>query len=327
MKFIRFGDIKAFEQKCYKRCPRVDEFVHAPPRRRGFFAFPYAFFDPSYIIQHPVSEPHSPLKYLRDKNGRILTHRDLWEAPSEKEILKSLGLPKQPIMLDWRPSWVCIMRDPKNPPIRTSKGRLNQKFGYLKDVHGKRVDARCFFRFDWDRWHLHDFDGEGSFCHCKLSEIDDNALCLMGVYECYDDLGTHSERETQKMTADYLLKHGVSVESLFPWPLYEKGEDAFIAVYKKPRIFDYDGCIWHHLRKFVPRGSVLAAYGTTWVYTAMRDFASALKHVKPKVYAKNRASRGNVRANRFGGPKCDSGFSPEDIYEVFFDEEEVRRIS
>ena len=87
MKFIRFGDIKAFEQKCYKRCPRVDEFVHAPPRRRGFFAFPYAFFDSRYIVDHPVSEPHSPLKYLRDKNGRILTHRDLWEAQSEKEIL------------------------------------------------------------------------------------------------------------------------------------------------------------------------------------------------------------------------------------------------
>ena len=37
MKFIRFGDIKAFEQKYYKRCPCIDEFAHAPPRRKGFF--------------------------------------------------------------------------------------------------------------------------------------------------------------------------------------------------------------------------------------------------------------------------------------------------
>lgn len=324
MKFIRFGDIKAFEQKCYKRCPRINEFVHAPPRRRGFFAFPYAFFDSCYIINHSASTPHSPLKYLRDKNGRILTHRDLWEAPSEKEILKSLGLPKQPVVLDWRPSWVCIMRDPKNPPMRTCNGRLNQKFRYLKDVHGNRVDARLFFRFDWSRWHLHDFDGENSFCHCKLSEIDADALSLLGVCECYDDLGIS---EAQKMMVNYLSKRGVRVESLFPWPLYEKGNDAFLAVYKKPRIFDYDGCIWHHLRKFVPQGSVLAAYGTTWVYTTMRDFEVALKHVKPKAHAKNRASRGDVRASCFGGPKCDSGYVMEKMYEVFFDEEDMRRIS
>ena len=93
MKFIRFGDIKAFEQKYYKRYPRINEFAHAPPRRKGFFAFPYAFFDPCYIVNHPACEPHSPLQYLRDEKGRKLTRRDV-EETIDMELLKELGLPR-----------------------------------------------------------------------------------------------------------------------------------------------------------------------------------------------------------------------------------------
>ena len=327
MKFIRFGDIKAFEQKYYKRCPSIDEFAHAPPRRKGFFAFPYAFFDPCYIVRHPACEPHSPLRYLRDEKGRKLTRRDVGDIYAEV-LLKEMGLPKQPIVYEERPSWVCIMRDPRHPPMRTRNGRLNQKFGHLKDVNGNRVDARCFFRLDWSRWHLHDFDGEHPFCHCKPSEIFDDALCQLGVYECYADLDAHSIREAQEMTVKYLSKHGVRVKSLFPWPLYEKGEDAFLAVYKKPRIFDYDGCVWHHLRKFVPQGSVLAAYGTTWVYTTMRDFEGALRHANQKTYAKHKNSQAKAKASLFGGPNYENAiFDVNDMYEVFFDEEDIKKIS
>ena len=118
MKFIRFGDLKAFEQKMYKKSPAVDEYAHCPPQRRGFFAFPYGFFDDEYIFTHPACDPNSPMKYLRDKNGKKLALSDSWrhyetshelrerikhfrpwkdEVMLDNAFLKKLGLPKQPI--------------------------------------------------------------------------------------------------------------------------------------------------------------------------------------------------------------------------------------
>ena len=55
MKFIRYGDLKAFRQKHHESCPKVSEYSHAPPRRKGFFAFPFAFFDRFYIMCHPAN--------------------------------------------------------------------------------------------------------------------------------------------------------------------------------------------------------------------------------------------------------------------------------
>ena len=79
MKFIRYGDLKAFDQKQYEKCPGVSEYPHTPPRRKGFFAFPFAFFDRFYILYHPACEAHSQMVYLRDQNGRKLTENLLEE--------------------------------------------------------------------------------------------------------------------------------------------------------------------------------------------------------------------------------------------------------
>ena len=324
MKFIRFGDIKAFEQKYYKRCPGIDEYAHAPPRRKGFFAFPYAFFDPCYIVRHPACEPHSPLRYLRDKNGRKLTFRDLRDT-TDVDLLKKLGLPKQPVVLEKRPSWVCIMRDPRHPPRHSLKGRLYQKFDYLTDVHGDRVAAENFFERDWG---LGDFEDERLFRHCVPSDLRFDILYWLGVYERYKDLLGRRAKENEKEIIEYLSGRGIRIESLFAWPCYEEYEDAFLAVYKKPRLFDYNGCVWHHLRKFVPQGSILAAYGTTWVYTTMRDFEGALRHANPKVYARHKDSQANAKASRFGGPNCCNGeIDVDGMYEVFFDEEDIKKLS
>ena len=324
MKFIRFGDIKAFEQKYYKRCPCIDEYAHAPPRRKGFFAFPYAFFDPCYIIRHPACEPHSPLRYLRDEKGRKLTFRDLRDTTDVK-LLKELGLPKQPLVLEKRPSWVCIMRDPSHPPCRTGNGRLNQKFDYLTDVHGEHVDVENFFDRDWC---LSDFDDEHLFRHCEPSDLKPDILYWLGVYERYADIPWRSAKRNLIEAIGYLSRRGIRIESLFAWPLYEKDENTFLAVYKKPRLFDYKGCVWHHLRKFVPQGAVLAAYGTTWVYTTMRDFEGALRHANPKTYAKHKNSQTKAKASLFGGPNYENAiFDVNDMYEVFFDEEDIKKIS
>ncbi len=50
-----------------------------------------------------------------------------------------LGVPKQPIIREDRPSWVCVMKNPKHPPLRTEDGKLDRKFEYLTDPRGEHV--------------------------------------------------------------------------------------------------------------------------------------------------------------------------------------------
>ena len=345
MKFIRYGDLKAFDQRQYEKCPGVSEYPHAPPRRRGFFAFPYAFFDRFYIMCHPACEAHSQMVYLRDKSGRKLTDADLnvlSETESEycretglwrpkvirtmrdNEFLKKLGVPKQPILRENKPSWVCVMRNPKRPPRRTEDGKLDQTFEYLTDQSGERVTARDFFK---RKWYPSDFDDADEFEPCKPTDIINDALYLFGLGGEYDFLRDWNGGGV-RLTLNHLRKRGIGVESLFAWPVYPPDEDVWLTLFKKPHLFDYDGFIWHHLRRFVPPRAVLAAYGTTWVYTAIRDFERALRRAEPQAYGKQRALRGRARASRFGGPYCyNATLAIEGMYEVFLDEEDIKKIT
>ena len=347
MKFIRYGDLKAFEQTRHKKCPGVDEYPHSPPRRRGFFAFPYAFFDQFYIMRRPACSPNSSMMYLRDKRGRKLTEVDLQvfsdtevdcdsTAPvlkpkvirtlSDNELLKSLGLPKQPIVREPRPSWVCVMRDPKHPPRRTENGSLSQKFDYLTDEDGERVMARDFFEREWRPG---DFDCSSFYYEaCKPSDILADACHVFALREKRSRLQDDSDEASVKLTVDYLRRRGIRVERLFAWPVYEPGEDSWLTIFKKPHLFDHQGCVWHHLRKFVSPGSVLSSYGTTWVYTTVHDFERALRRAEPKAYGKQKSLRDTAKAGRFGGPSCyNATFSIDGMYEVFFDEEDIKKIT
>ena len=167
MKFIRYGDLKAFEQVNYKRIPNVDEYPHAPPRKKGMFAFPYCFHDSFYIMRRPACNSNSTMMYLRDKTGRKLTEADLHMYShaetlynentfsvepvlirdiKEVELLKSLNLSKQPIEREQRPSWVCIMKDASNPPQYLPNQTLNQEYEFLINKYGERVHAADFFK-------------------------------------------------------------------------------------------------------------------------------------------------------------------------------------
>ena len=42
-------------------------------------------------------------------------------------------------------------------------------------------------------------------------------------------------------------------------------DDVWLTIFKKSHRFDYDGYIWHHLRRYAPPHAVLAAYEMTWV--------------------------------------------------------------
>lgn len=346
MKFIRFGELQAFDQIRYQKCPGGTGYPHDPPRPRGFFAFPYAFFDRFYLMCHPAREAHSEMMYLRDGNGRKLTDADRdvlseteteWcdETRSERpkvvrtmtdtELLRTLGLPKQPVMREDRPSWVCVMKDPLRPPMLAGDGQLDQEFEYLTDRHGERIPAGEFFRREW--WPA-DFDGAALFEPCRPDNIRNDALYLFGLGDKYDPIRDTDWTGGTKLTLAHLQKRGIGVGNLFAWPVYPPGEEVWLTLFKTPHLFDYDGCVWHHLRPFVPRRAVLADYGTTWVYTPVRDFGRALRRAEPRAYGRQRASRGTARANRFGGPYCyNATFSPEGMYEVFFDEEDIKKIT
>ena len=335
MKFIRFGDLKAFEQKMYKKSPAVDEYAHCPPRRRGFFAFPYGFFDGEYIFTHPACDPNSPVKYLRDKSGRKLSELDfqrhcnaspelnertrdmgIWESivAEDNDFLKKLGLPKQPLKREPRPSWVCIMKDPRNPPHRRGRGRLNQNYTYLLDADGERIPSRHFFAHSW---HPEDFEDCDSFHVCQVDDVRNDIYVYFNCPCC--DCETVLAR---------LAKRGIHVENLFPWPVYEHGMDEWLTIFKEPHLFDYTGCVWHHLREFVPPRAVLAAYGTTWVYTSVRDLETALRRAAPSAYRKSRNLRNQDKASLFGGPNYgNSKLDMNGMYEVFFDDEDIKKIT
>lgn len=350
MKFIRYGDLKAFEQVNYKRIPNVDEYPHAPPRKKGMFAFPYCFFDSFYIMRRPACNPNSTMMYLRDKTGRKLTEADLHVYSEtetlynektfssepvlirdikEADLLKSLGLPKQPIQREQRPSWVCIMKDASNPPQYLPNQKLNQEYEFLIDKYGDRVSAADFFE---KKWRINDFSPVGSayndFWEAALEEICVDAYNLFLDDEECDRLRWVEEQGCLAALEKYLTDKGISVNRLFVWPVYKHNEEAYLTVFKKPHLFSYNGCLWHHLRGRVPPGSILSSYGTTWVYTTVRDFERALSHAEPKSYRRYKKSNALAKPNRFGGPYSPNGIiDTEMMYEVFFDEDDIKKIT
>jgi len=342
MKFIRFGDLKAFEQKMYKKSPAVDEYTHCPPRRRGFFAFPYGFFDSSYIINHPACEPNSPMMYVRDKSGKKMTKanfEDFWDVYErydeetdnvnkvvcleDKIVLKELRLPKQPIVWERRPSWVCIMKDFKCPPRRQNKGiRLNQDLGYLTDENGDRVAAHDFFD---RRWTLKDFDAGCVYRPCRPRDISEYAHY---TFDIEDDKYVGYPEKSIRAVLQYLGRRGINYRNLFAWLVYELGQDSWLTVFKKPHVFDYDGYIWHHLRRYVSPGEVLASYGNLWVYTTVRVFDKALKKAYPPGYLKHKKLRDVTSASLFGGPRYyNASVDVDGMYEAFFDEEDIKKVT
>ena len=60
----------------------------------------------------------------------------------------------------------------------------------------------------------------------------------------------------------------------------------------------------------------------------MRDFEKALRRAEPQAYGKQRALRGSATTSRYGGPYCyNATLAIEGMYEVFFDEEDIKKIT
>ena len=206
------------------------------------------------------------------------------------------------------------MKDSNNSPHRIGKGRLNQDYTYLLDADGERIPSRHFFTHSW---YPADFEDYDTFHLCQVDDVRNDIYAFFNCpcCDCEDVLLR-------------LAKQDVHVENLFPWPVYEKGMSERLTIFKEAHLFDYTGCVWHHLREFVPPRAVLAAYGTTWVYTSVRDLEAALSRAAPGAYRKSKNIRNQHKASLFGGPNYGSSkLDPNGMYEVFFDDEDIKKIT
>ena len=152
MKFIRYGILKAFDHPDWDDNPNDD---HAPPRRYGFYAFPYAFHDAFYMVHKPASDPDSIMQYVRDERGRKITGRAIKNYLKEYDLdddedaeygnyrrktdgetflgkhpdkwLRQHGSPTIRGSDENRPSWVMVMKDADNPPYLLPSGKLSEE--------------------------------------------------------------------------------------------------------------------------------------------------------------------------------------------------------
>lgn len=72
-----------------------------------------------------------------------------------------------------------------------------------------------------------------------------------------------------------LKKRNISIKDIWTYGKY-------IAILKKPKVFKYDGELWHHLGEHLKPHQILETRGT-WVKTSMDDYIYALNKEKKEV--------------------------------------------
>lgn len=78
MKFVRYGILQPQKQVRFGQ----DTF-HAPPCKKGFYAFPYKYVE--FFLLGATSEPSNSSgksQWLKDENGNLIKDDDLWDLDS-----------------------------------------------------------------------------------------------------------------------------------------------------------------------------------------------------------------------------------------------------
>lgn len=330
MKFVRFGP-PTLQKQVHYREPSPDIWASSPPRKKGFFAFPAGCADPFFLPHRPPEDRRSKLQYIRDDEGNKLTRRELYDLdPCDDDdgegILSARGeaaLRKKrwkPALIEWidRPSWVMIYPDPKkdltfyglNTP-EEDRNRLNQPLEFLLDPEGKKIPAVEFFAYDFfnERFPanyeggyeppvmggdlLPDWDLPGWDIFCKAVPVT---------------------------IGEWLEKKKIPAERLCLWPCYGKYEGVYAAMWKKYRVFEYEGCLWHHLGMFLKRSEIIDQFAETWYYSDIYAYERALRKSLGKAFGKKLEYQRKM--NHIGyraAYEYSSAFDPSNMYEVFFD--------
>ena len=314
MKFIRFGELKPIRQERYIANPPKYINEHRPPRKYGFYAFPYGLRDMSFI-----TAKRGRCTLLKDDNGNFVAYSDCIEyrfGENEKDALTPLGkhlmekykLHKYQLASLISDSVIRVMKDWRNPPILLPNGHLNQKLVYLLDNNKETIETRFYIN---DRiWTMEDYDSSRPDYSWKPMSLND----LNIVRFCEDILDIETDKKghsvydhncDQKWLAEqvtkWLTKQGLDIRQLCVWPIWPlirtsiwpdglKFEADMAVAMHKPHIFEYNGHLWHHLGEFLKSGEILSVYANTWFYSDIHAFEGALKRMSTAISAWSHAS-------------------------------------
>ena len=319
MTFIRFGALKPVKQRGLRKWLCGD--FHKPPRKRGFYAMPYGNVDMD-LVPDGWTDGDMRIQYLRGEGGRKLTGLDKdGNTPEFRAALKRAGVSAGDVKRRWPSSYVAVIQDVANPPRLDARGRLNQKVNYLLDNDGEKIDACLIFK-DRDWWMSRDFFLDHP---CSLEELEAEALCrclsardlpwdkfeaearrlgyvygqpLLNLAYCDRCLTAYDycEMKWRKLLCRLLARRRLDVRQLFAWPVFENGNADELYYFKKPHLFEFSGCLWHHLGSSYGTREILQVEGA-WVYTTMKTYEKVLKkndrkksYFSPEVFIEEDAS-------------------------------------
>ena len=310
MKFIRFGELKPILQKGYIADPPEYISEHRPPRKYGFYAFPYGLRDMFFI-----SAKRGRCTMLKDDDGNYVYYGDChyydWNlgkdffTPLGKRLLEKYKLRKYQLAGLSSDSVIRVMKDWQNPPKLLPDGHLDQKLGYLWDMRKHHVSTDYLK----DRiWTMKDYDASRPDYSWTPMSLDNLNICDICSYilDIEQDRKGHcvdSEKSDKKWLAEqvtqWLAKQGIDVRQLCVWPIWpvirtnwdgkEFEADMAVAMHK-PHIFEYNGRLWHHFGQELKSGEMLGVYANTWFYSDVHAFEGALKRRDTLMQALNHGS-------------------------------------
>ena len=252
-----------------------------------------------------------------------------------------------------RKSWLMVLDDPDKPPRLTHNPYdetlsseqleaipLDQKLHFLKGEDGKRIPATdliCphtlwgperywddFKPLAWDDVNVEDFLIEQTH-----KTVDSPFKRAYEKIQVLSDQNKYHESKVleRKVLEDWLASKRLRLEQLCPWPVYPEGRRKWAVIYKKPHIFEYSGCLWHHLREHVRHGEILRIVDD-WCYTTIGAYEDALRHAEPMLFDRH---LGVSQKNNWQGGLDNPGYSnahvPKDcdLFEVFIDSKLVEK--
>ena len=342
---MRFGSLSLQKQVHYEH-PKPDMWPSSPPCKKGFFAFPAGYVDPFYLpLSRPPEEPYSLLQYLRDDDGNKVTKRDLYDPAcyededyyefsshyhryyytrvretklglKGRELLKKRKLKISQILWVERPSWVMVYPNPRINLLFygldmewEDRSRLSQPVEYLLDPSGEKLDAREIF--------------SGEFFNTRFPDMYETwyESPVAGRDIFPDDKELHYPDGRTITLAKWLKKKNILVEQLCLWPCYAEDDDVYAATMKKYRVFDYEGCLWHHLGMLLKPSEILGRFSDTWYYTDIHAYERALRKSNGKTFGKKREYQRTLRkTGYYAAMEYNGTFDKSKMYEVFFDQ-------
>lgn len=260
MRFERFGDLKPARQEGFRQTYDKDYSVwHEPPARYGFYALPFGCRD-GWIIP----KKRERIILLRDEKGKLIEddgnrERKIkeWDGPLTeygRKVLKRYHATSDRLLCYRAYPFVRIMKDWRHPPSLLPSGMLDQELGYLYDGCGGKVTAdKVFKNRDWS---LDDYRWRGRRAHWQ--------------YVVPDDVDKFAPME-------WFVKRGLDIRQLCVWPLRPQDDGCFWGIWKRPRVFEYRGMLWHHLGSYLRSGELQGTYQGAWFRSSVADFEKALR--------------------------------------------------